>query len=630
MRNAPRTLIQIPNMARDRLIGNRLANAYMLLAVALFSALPLIISWGGGGKTPFLFNAAMSAGVVLGCLVFIAYRYPSLLFNANMLRLVVGRAIDHRIVLSIAANFNFAFLAWSTRFVDVSISAIMFGTWPIFIVIIHDRLYKHEERYHRLSPEILLLIAFGLLGFAFIIVGQAGGFQNVETGRLAELIIGVVLATLGAIATACNAFGFRWGTDLAHEISDAGRPVTADDESDQDEAPAQGDLDFLGLLVALLIASAVSGLLNTFVGISSGEVMDSRSLFIAIVVGGAASGIANAAWRKANLIAHHAGVNALAFAAPVFSLAWLFLLTQTQPENLDYLIIGIIGIVIVNLLINSEAEVRFGFKALLLALWTCGAFVYLRDDVLQYLPFGEWQWPGETYFGALGLSATVFTLLRSFRVARLSTQTQEEDNRLYTLFQNVDLLARRDVIHQAARMHVISIDKAVTPEQLKTAYQDTKDCLDRAEASNPNPDDQVQLAEAETQLNVIAHSRQQGIEFGELFALIIFGGITVFIGMASRPGVTGWIGFLVEMLVVLFSAVIVFLIINVWDLHRDRAGDILEEQQYQDHDGAVFYEGYGVVFRDAVSRRLEQTTSIVIGLLVTIAYGALLWYKWLP
>ena len=630
MRNAPRTLIQIPNIARDRLIGNRLANAYMLLAVALFSALPLIISWGGGGKTPFLFNAAMSAGVVLGCLVFIAYRYPSLLFNANMLRLVVGRTIDHRIALSIAANFNFAFLAWSTRFVDVSISAIMFGTWPIFIVIIHDRLYKHEERYHRLSPEILLLIAFGLLGFAFIIVGQAGGFQNVETGRLAELIIGVVLATLGAIATACNAFGFRWGTDLALEMSDAGRPVTAEDASDQDEAPAQGDLDFLGLLVALLIASAVSGLLNTLVGISSGEVMDSRSLFIAVVVGGAASGIANAAWRKANLIAHHAGVNALAFAAPVFSLAWLFLLTQTQPENLDYLIIGIIGIVIVNLLINSEAEVRFGFKALLLALWTCGAFVYLRDDVLQYLPFGEWQWPGETYFGALGLSATVFTLLRSFRVARLSTQTQEEDNRLYTLFQNVDLLARRDVIHQAARQHVISIDKAVTPEQLKTAYQDTKDCLDRAEATNPNPDDQVQLAEAETQLNVIAHSRQQGIEFGELFALIIFGGITVFLGMASRPGVTGWIGFLVEMLVVLFSAVIVFLIINVWDLHRDRAGDILEEQQYQDHDGEVFYEGYGVVFRDAVSRRLEQTTSIVIGLLVTIAYAALLWYKWLP
>ena len=245
----------------------------------------------------------------------------------------------------------------------------------------------------------------------------------------------------------------------------------------------------------------------------------------------------------------------------------------------------------------------------------------LRDDVLQYLPFGQRQWPGETYFRALGLSATVFTLLRSFRVARLSTQTQEEDNRLYTLFQNVDLLVRRNVIDQAAREHVIDIDKSVTPEQLQTAYQDTKDCLDRAEAANPDHDDQAQLAEAETQLNVIAHSRQQGIEFGELFALIIFGGITVFLGLASRPGVTGWIGFLVEMLVVLFSAVIVFLIINVWDLHRDRAGEILAKREE--------YGGYGVVFRDAVNRRFEQTASIVIGLLVTIAYAALLWYKWL-
>lgn len=140
--------------------------------------------------------------------------------------------------------------------------------------------------------------------------------------------------------------------------------------------------------------------------------------------------------------------------------------------------------------------------------------------------------------------------------------------------------------------------------------------------ADPDDSDRAQLAEAETQLNVIAHSRQQGIEFGELFALIIFGGITVFIGLASRPGVTGWIGFLVEMLVVLFSSVIVFLIVNVWDLHRDRAGEILEKQQD--------YDGYGVVFRDAVNRRFEQTTSIVIGLLVTAAYAALLWHKWLP
>ena len=583
----------------------------MLAAVVMFSALPLIISWGGGGQTPFLFNAAMSAGVVLGCLVFMAARYPALALNAASLRLIARQAIDRRIALSIAANFNFAFLAWASRFVDVSISAILFGTWPIFLVIIHDRLYQHRDRYHRLSPQILLLLALGLVGFAFIIVGQAGGFANVETAGLAELVIGVVLAVIGAIATACNAFGFHWGTDLADDFPDETR-----------QALSHESLEFFGLLVAFLIANAVSGLFNTIAGVSSGEVMDSRSLLIAVVVGGGASGIANAAWRKANLDAHHAGVNALAFAAPVFSLAWLFFLGQVEPQNWDYLIIGIMGIVIVNLLINSEADIRFDYKALMLGLWAFGAFVYLRDDVLRYLPFGEWQWPGETYFGALALSATVFTLLRSFRVARLSAQTQDEDNRVYALFQNLDLLARNGVVAPAVLQHVIDIDKAVTPEELRDAYHNTKAYLDRAEAANPDPDAQAQLAEAETQLNVIAHSRQQGIDFGELFALIIFGGITVFLGLVSRPGVSGWIGFLVEMLVALFSAVIVFLIVNVWDLHRERAGEILEEREE--------YQGYGVVFRDAVNRRFEQTTSIAIGLLVTLAYAALLWHKWLP
>ena len=611
MRNAPRALVQIPNLARDHLMGNRLAIGYMLTAVTLFSSLPLVIAWGGGGRTPFLFNAAMSAGVVLGCLVFIALRYPALILNGANLRLIARRAVHPMIGLSIIANFNFAFFAWSTRFVDVSIAAILFESWPIFIILIADRLFRDRTRYHRITKEMLLLLALGLGGFAFVVVGQAGGFANVETGGLSMVIAGVVLAVCGAIATSFTVFSFRWGTDLAQEFP-----------AEVKQAVGEDALDFFGLLVAFLIASAVSGALNAFAGMNSGEVMDSRSLLIAVCVGGATNGIANVAWRKANLATANLAINALAYATPIFSLAWLFLFYQVAPERPDYLVAGAVGIIIVNLLLNFEAEIRFGFKALLLALWACGAFVYLRDDVLQYLPFGEWHWPGETYFGALGLSATVFTLLRSFRVARLSTQTQDEDNRLYTLFQNVDLLARRNVIDEAARDHVLALDYAVTPEQLQTAYRRAKDCLDRAEATNPDPDDQAQLAEAETQLNVIAHSRQQGIEFGELFALIIFGGITVFIGMASRPGVTGWIGFLVEMLVVLFSAVIVFLIVNVWDLHRDRAGEILERREE--------YDGYGVVFRDAVNRRFEQTTSIVVGLLVTAAFAVLLWHKWLP
>ena len=121
------------------------------------------------------------------------------------------------------------------------------------------------------------------------------------------------------------------------------------------------------------------------------------------------------------MVTMNLGVTALGYVIPVVSFAWLAVFGKIDVLRVDYLIVGVAAIITVNLLINSEAEIRFGFKALLLGLWACGAFVYLRDDVLQYLPFGEWQWPGETYFGALGLSATVFTLLRSFLVEMLVT-----------------------------------------------------------------------------------------------------------------------------------------------------------------------------------------------------------------
>jgi hypothetical protein len=51
--------IRIPDI-----VGNDVAIGYMLVAVTLFSSLPLVIAWGGGQRTPRLFNAAMNAGVV--------------------------------------------------------------------------------------------------------------------------------------------------------------------------------------------------------------------------------------------------------------------------------------------------------------------------------------------------------------------------------------------------------------------------------------------------------------------------------------------------------------------------------------------------------------------------------------
>ena len=103
---------------------------------------------------------------------------------------------------------------------------------------------------------------------------------------------------------------------------------------------------------------------------------------------------------------------------------------------------GTAAIITANLAMNFEAEIRWGFRALVLALIACGAIVYLRDDVFTPLGIEPWSWTAGGCFESITLSATVFTLILAFRVARLVSRTREERARIYNLFRRLDLMVR--------------------------------------------------------------------------------------------------------------------------------------------------------------------------------------------
>ena len=292
---------------------------------------------------------------------------------------------------------------------------------------------------------------------------------------------------------------------------------------------------------------------------------------------------------------------------------WLYVSSEAHVPRSDLLIIGAAAIITANLLINFEAEIGFGFKSLILALWACGAVVYLRPET--------WIWDGPGYFQALGLSATVFTLILAFRVARLVGRTSYEDTTTFAIFQNIDLLARRGIVGSNLGDRVVDLDSAQNVEDIGAAYSDVKQDFQAARQTAQIPEDQQLLSETEASLDAVVHSEQQGSNFGEFFALIIFAVITVSLSILARPDLDGWTGFLIEMFTIPFSAVIIFLTVNVWDFHRDRIGAIL----YRNPD----HGWYGVLFRDSENRRFEQWISVVIGLAVTVAYAFLLWNKWL-
>ena len=585
---------------------------YICIATVGYSLVPLVIALGGGTESPFLLNAGISLGRVIGSLPFLLYAYRDVVRHRSVLAAVARRVPSWPMLFMLIMGFQFTFFAWSTRFINISVTAILFETWPILMIFLTAWLYRKASRYRESTLSMWMLLAFGFMGCAFVVLSQTAGEQALGRTDIAAMALGIVLALMGAGAASLSAFGFKWGTDLGDHL-----------RQEHEYASSNYSLDLFGAVLASTIAPAVVFPINLIVGFAIGETLPLAAFATAAGAGIVFLAGATLLWRHANLITDNLGINAISYATPILSLFWLFLFSQAEVARVDYLIIGAAAIIAANLLINFKAEIKMGFRSLILAMWACGAFIYLRDDFLRFLPFDTWVWPGESYLGTLGLSATVFTLVLSFRVARVAERTQEEDNTLFILFQNVNILVVRKLIDPSVREHLLTIDGAHSVEELQTAYGEAKACFDRASSSaGLGDDDRVKLAEAEAQLNSIVHSRRHGIDLGELFALMSFGGITVLLGLLARPpGIAGWPAFLFEAFASTFCAVVFFLMVSVWDLHHDRIKYILEKRP----DG----ESYGVVFRDSRSRTFEQVTSTVTGLAIAAAYLGLLWSKWM-
>ena len=600
-------------MVGDFNLGSRqnvTAAGSMSVTVLVYSLAPLMVAVMDVAQVPFLFNAALQVGGMAGYVVVLLVAYRPLIFDPEVWTAVRRRILAWSILLGVVSGLDYALFVWATRFIDISIATILFETWPFFLIALTAVLFRRSRRYRRITFPMLLLLTAGFAGCAFVIAGQSGGFSGLGSQSDFTLLLGVILAVGSAVMTSLAAYLFKWGSDLSLALP---RGTV--------EGYSSYGLELFGVAVAIVITDVFSIGLNAAIGFGTGESLNVGQLVIGCLGGVAVYTVGSITWRVANVLTDNLGINALGYSTPLIALLWLLAFSQVGEVRVDFLIIGAAAIIVANLLINFEAEVRFGFKALILCLWGCGAFVYLRDDLLELLPVDAWAWPGDSYFEAVALSATVFILLLSFRVARLVTRTRDEDNRTFLLFQAMEVLVSRNVVHRSIRDDILAIDGARSPEQLRDAYMSARDRLTRPIGLSVGPEDRKLLADARAQLYALTHSRQQGIDFGELFALVTFGATTVVLALASRPRVSGWNALLVELFTVLFSAVIAFLVVNVWDLQRDRSAKVLEWD--------ALPGDYNVVFREAKSRRFEQAICVIVGALVTAAYAGLLWGKWI-
>ncbi len=178
---------------------------------------------------------------------------------------------------------------------------------------------------------------------------------------------------------------------------------------------------------------------------------------------------------------------------------------------------------------------------------------------------------------------------------------------------------RKGVIDGDARDCILVIDESNKQAPLKEYYLKLRGYI---RDSTPIDDsDRGALNQAEADLDVLVRSKQATPVLGEIFALLVFAGITISLTIFTKPPEPdGFIRMLLDLFAMLVSSVIIFLMTYSLDLDRERDAHKLEQTK---EDGE-----YLLLFHDTEQRLFDQWLSIVVGISIILVYAGLMAHKW--
>lgn len=329
-----------PNQTQQN--RNKTAAALMFVAVLCFALIPLFVAWGGS-QSPFIFNTALAIGEATGCVVFLMIAHHKLLLNKSVWKLVRLRVFSWMMLLWALAFGDLSFYVWSTQFIDVSIAAILFATWPILLVFLTSRLFKFEQRYQKVTWRSAFLFVIAFVGVVAVIASQAGGLRELFSGLWTDFALGIVLILASAVITSFAAFGFKWGVDLANELPNHHR---LSNES----------MELFGVMAGTVILALCVSPITAGIGFARGEPIVSQTLIYGFVAGVVVVALPGILWRKANLITHSLNINVMVYITPVLSLGLLFAFSLVGDVNIMLLLFGAVLIIMANVLIYLEFD----------------------------------------------------------------------------------------------------------------------------------------------------------------------------------------------------------------------------------------------------------------------------------
>ena len=327
-----------------------LAVGLMGFAVLGWSCVPLVVAMGAGeGLSPFKFNAFYKLGMAIGCVLALLALYRVLLFDRAVWRVFFRRLLSRNMFLWMLAFLDLGFFAWSTRYVNISVTTVLFEVWPVVMVVMTAWLFRFDKRYRIVNGRTVFLFGIAFLGVGSVVYSQAGSaiFPIGESG--VEFGVGVLLVVIAVMSRSLSAFGFRWSADFGAEISEG-------------SGIDRGRCEMFGVVVGMLACCLVNFVLSLVVGVIDLEPMDGGGAMVGLAGGIVLGGFAAVAWRKANLVTDNLSYNVMVYFTPVVALVLLYAFGLVVDVDLAFLVFGAFAVVIGNigvyLQIDLESDVK--------------------------------------------------------------------------------------------------------------------------------------------------------------------------------------------------------------------------------------------------------------------------------
>ena len=671
-------------MSSER-VTNKTAGGAIFLAALLYSLTPAIIHYTAQGSNPFYFNAiylvahslVLLVVLVVGKIRWIDGTSPTPITYKSLFRLMLlyfrrERRSDKQqetavtidsaklkqplsllkspLVWLFLSNFQYAFFAWSTQYVETAIASTIYELWPAIVVYGLMR-HAHTDKLYRTRPdpsiaaelsrstERKVLTVFASIGLIFMLGSQHDGSIKSPLELLTfESLLGILLAIIACTLGVLNVLSsLSLGQILFYYVVDGSATgsswlkETPGDRSAKDRRILLW-LTLFGMIavrVAVVPASVISGLLMS----DNVNTISGRGILGALVLA-VALATATVLLRIGNIGSDNPGINALFFTSPFIALFILMGIGITLPR-FDLFLTGAALILAINVLMQIKPDEerdferlgkerqqggRLGFTVFILSIWVFGTAVLLRDKVF---PKTRLIWTLDEYWSLLALAATIFALILGFRVARLSSRLAQEDEMMLNLFRDCEDLVRQGRIDPAVLDTLMTMDTA-RPRELLETYNSVREKIRESLRQDDNGNNAV--AAVQKQLDLVAHSKQQGRDIVELISLVAFAAVTAGIGLLARPNeliaAHTWSGFLSEVFIVLFVSTVVFLCANLFDIRRDRQIPLIVQPKELDGDRVLF-------FRHKRSLSVQHIAAIAVSIAMTITFCALLYSKWL-